>query len=109
MQDTLRSLQGVQFISFSVDPETDTPEVLSEYAARFGAEEGRWRFLTGDRRVIYDLARNGFHLVAEADSEGIAHSTKFILIDQSAMIRGYYDSDDEESMRSLITDLHSLL
>jgi cytochrome oxidase Cu insertion factor (SCO1/SenC/PrrC family) len=52
----------VRLVSISVDPEHDTPEVLSEYAARFRADPDRWLFLTGAKEAIYRLALNGFHL-----------------------------------------------
>ena len=53
---------GVQLVSFSVDPEHDTPEVLKAYADRFGASTDRWWFLTGPQPVIYGLIRDRFQL-----------------------------------------------
>ena len=37
----------LQLVSFSVDPEHDTPAVLREYADRFRADPEGWLFLTG--------------------------------------------------------------
>lgn len=54
--------QEVRFVSISVDPEHDTPAVLRDYAQRFGADQQRWLFLTGDKGVIWRLAQEGFHL-----------------------------------------------
>jgi cytochrome oxidase Cu insertion factor (SCO1/SenC/PrrC family) len=52
----------LRLVSISVDPERDTPAVLSQYADRFHADPERWLFLTGDKRAIYRLAREGFRL-----------------------------------------------
>lgn len=108
LQHSTSEHPDVRLVSFSVDPETDTPEVLRDYGRRFGAIKGKWTFLTGSKSAIYDITRNGFHLAVEADSEAIAHSTKFVLIDKESTIRGYYDSEDSESMTRLIEDIKSL-
>jgi cytochrome oxidase Cu insertion factor (SCO1/SenC/PrrC family) len=56
--------RDVRLVSISVDPEHDTPDVLRDYAQRFGAAPERWLFLTGDKAAIYRLAQEGFHLSA---------------------------------------------
>jgi protein SCO1/2 len=99
----------VQLASFSVDPEYDTPSVLSEYASRFNAVTGKWIFLTGEKKTMYALIQKGFHLGVEADSNAIIHSTKFVLVDDKASIRGYYDSEDEQSIAKLISDTKTLV
>ena len=38
---------SVEFVSITLDPKRDTPEVLSRYAQLFGADSARWHFLTG--------------------------------------------------------------
>jgi len=99
----------LQLASFSVDPEYDTPSVLTEYASRFNAVKGKWFFLTGERTAMYALVQKGFHLGVEQDSNAIIHSTKFVLLDGEANIRGYYDSDDEASFNKLISDTKILI
>ena len=108
LQDELEAQPKIQLVSFSVDPEYDTPSVLAEYAKQFGAKQGRWLFLTGSKETIHLLARKGFHLAVEEDKDAILHSAKFILIDEAGIIRGYYDSEDEESMNRLLTDVESV-
>ena len=54
-------------LSFTVDPEYDTPQVLRDYAARFAADPERWLFLTGPRDQVYSLIRESFHLAVEAN------------------------------------------
>jgi cytochrome oxidase Cu insertion factor (SCO1/SenC/PrrC family) len=68
LQERLRDEPDVRFVSITVDPELDTPEVLSEYANRFGADRDRWLFLTGEKRALYALAVEGFRL-SVADPE----------------------------------------
>src|SRR5262245_47830877 len=66
--------RGVSLVSISVDPEHDTPRVLSEYAARFGAGDG-WVFLTGAKTDVDDVLRRVGQLAATRE----AHTTLFLL------------------------------
>ena len=103
--------ERLRLISFTVDPQNDTPEALRDYARRFEAPV-RWSFLTGDKQKIDELVRTGFQL-AERDSRSISgdevHSTKFILVDANGTIRGYYDGTSNETVQRILTDLGSLL
>jgi protein SCO1 len=103
---------GVRFVSFSVDPEYDTPKVLQEYAESFGAP-GRWLFLTGEKGEIYRLSREGFKLAVDDttpvnEDEPILHSTRFVLVDGDGRIRGYYEAFDEEAVKKLTADVEAL-
>jgi protein SCO1/2 len=62
LQQAFAAEQDVRLVSITVDPEHDTPVVLSEYASHFGADPQRWLFLTGDKAAIFRLAREGFYL-----------------------------------------------
>ena len=103
LQKALKSVQNIRFISFSVDPEHDSPQVLAEYAKRYDADKNRWFFLTGDRILLQKLARETFKLTIEKntektpgdDSNDILHSTYFILVDSQGRIRGYYNLSEE--------------
>lgn len=81
--------QVVQFVSITVDPEHDTPEVLSAYAKETGVTDSRWVFLTGPQAEVANLSEHGFLLSAQDLPEG--HSKQFILLDRQGWIRGYYD------------------
>ena len=99
----------IRFVSFSVDPENDTPEVLRQYAKQYRAVRGKWLFLTGDHAVIYGLTREGFHLGLDVEGDSaIIHSQKFVLIDHEAAIRGYYDMDDSDAVKTLVHDARIL-
>ncbi len=112
---------AVRFVSMTVDPERDTPEVLSKYAERFSADPDLWLFLTGDKATIVRLAQQGFKLGIgeEANPPDVAkktgeekelfHSNRLILIDRKAQIRGYYSGVDAEAMVRLRHDLKTLL
>jgi cytochrome oxidase Cu insertion factor (SCO1/SenC/PrrC family) len=113
LQPDLPLRDDLRLVSFSVDPEWDTPKVLTEYAHTFGADQSRWLFLTGDKKQVYHLTTDGFHLaVVDADPTKempILHSTKLVLVDRGGAIRGYYDSSDPAEMQKLIRDVRQVL
>ena len=117
LQDGFRSEPGIRFVSFSVDPEYDRPEVLSRYAEHYQADPDRWLFLTGDKEAIYDLSQKWFHLgvreipAAERQdpAQWVGHSTKFVLVDRKGIIRGYYDGQEDASLDRLFEDARILL
>ena len=113
LQTELPVRDDLRLVSFSVDPDWDTPKVLTEYAHTFSADRGRWLFLTGDRQQIYRLANEGFRLSAEeADpvkEMPILHSSKLVLVDRNGLIRGYYDSLEEGALQKLVRDVERLL
>lgn len=104
LQDALENSPEVRLVSISVDPNRDTPEALSSYADRYGADPNRWLFLTGDEKRIHDLAKQGFMLGVESgDSENpILHSEKLVLVDRRSQIRGYFDSANPEERKRLM-------
>src|SRR5262249_51116415 len=110
MQKPLKDT-GVEFVTFSVDPQHDTPDVLRDYAGKLNAEPGRWNFLTGDKNTIYRLARDGFKLATMDNPQGPGpiHSTRMILVDRRGSIRGYYDALDADGVTRLLADTHHLL
>jgi protein SCO1/2 len=94
-----RSVPQVQFLSISIDPERDTPEILKEYASRFEYPEGKWRFLTGDPSVIKALLTEDFNFATAEDPS--LHSTRIVLIDGARKIRGFYQGDDADGVSEL--------
>jgi cytochrome oxidase Cu insertion factor (SCO1/SenC/PrrC family) len=107
---------GVRSVSFTVDPGHDTPAALARYATGFGAD-GEWLFVTGPQKDLYDLSTAGFKLAAmevppaerQAGGDGpFLHSSKFVLVDGQGVVRGYYDSTDEQAVRALVSDARAL-
>jgi len=115
LQEEYSSKPNFQLVSVTVDPERDTPQTLSRYAARHNADAKRWFFLTGQRDRIIRLIQDGFHLSVAAPPNGaestgmIPHSPRFVLIDKDAHIRGYYDSRELEAFVRLKNDVETLL
>lgn len=101
--------QEINFVSFTVDPDRDTTDVLLQYANRYGAEENRWHFLTGNKEQIYQLANKGFKLAAAYHEGMLPHSRKFVLVTPDAEIYGYYDSHQKSAMKRLRKDADTLL
>lgn len=105
-------LAEVEFLSHTVDPEHDTPEVLREYARKLGADTAHWKFLTGDAPAIYRQGNLGYLLSAVRDSttaEQFVHSPHFVLVDKRRHIRGMYDGTVTASVDTLSTDIQALL
>ena len=95
----------VKLVSFTIDPWHDTPPVLAEYARVHGASPG-WFFLTGPQPTLQMLDKDTFKL---GDVDGkLTHSTRFVLVDRQAQIRGYYDTSEPDSIQRLISDIDSL-
>lgn len=92
-------LPALGLVSFTVDPENDTPERLAAYAARFEAMPGRWFFLRGSVDSVAALASLGF-MMGDSSTPAL-HSTRFALVDRAGMIRGYFDGTDARKMDEL--------
>jgi protein SCO1 len=103
---------NVLFISHTVNPAFDSVAVMNEYAKLHHAEPGKWYFVTGDKKQLYDLARNAYLLSATEGNGGagdFVHTQNFALIDKEKRIRGVYDGTDSIEAKKLITDIALLL
>lgn len=100
----------LKLVSFTVDPERDTPAVLKEYAQKLGADESRWHFLTGPKDAMFDAAR-GMKLAAGPATEEapIFHSDLFVLIDADGKVRGIYHSNEADALARLAADARRLI
>lgn len=98
----------VHFVSFTIDPENDTPEVLAKYAAEMGAGRvsDRWHLLTGGTREEMDDIAGQMKLAFDDENQ---HSTWFLLVDAQGQVRGLYGNTDEDAMSKLATDAQKLL
>jgi len=116
LQDAVAHDYQVQLVTFTVDPETDTPAVLGKYADQIGADPNRWWFLTGPEKPLYALIGNGF-LLAVQDNRGqpplpgqftVTHSTQMALVDAEGTVRGFYDGVSAEGRADLLRDIKIL-
>jgi protein SCO1/2 len=107
IQGKLEGVRNVLLLSFTIDPENDKPEVLEEYARRFGADKARWHFLSGEKAELQKLCRNTFFFGDVGPP--FEHSTRFALVDRRGRIRGFYDSTDRTAMDDLVNHVRELL
>lgn len=102
----------VQILSHTVNPEDDSVPVLRAYADMVHADTKMWNFVTGDKKHLYELARNGYLLNAmEGDGgpDDFIHSELFILVDKEKHLRGIYDGTKIEEVNHLIDDIKVLM
>ena len=104
----------LKLVSFSVDPDYDTPEVLAAYAEEHGADPARWRFLTGASDDIRGIATDGLMMAMDRDGtlpDGVPnmiHGEHFVLLDHALQIRGYYSSNDAKRLERMLRDARRL-
>ena len=107
VQHDLLDIDKLKFVSFTVNPDYDTPEVLKKYAQRFDADVGSWSFVTGKYEQIQELIVEGFKM---GDVEEIVfHSTRFALVDHEGNLRGYYSGTEPAEHEILTRDIQSLI
>ena len=109
LQEKLKDSSAL-LVSISVDPERDTPEVLSAYAKKFSADPDRWWFLTGSKPEIDALIVDKFKLALSTSSpdqqaagaEAFSHSDRLALVGRDNKVIGYFDSNDPEAVTKLV-------
>ncbi len=98
-------LKAVKFVSVTCDPETDTPEILKQYAARFDADLKRWTFVTGEQKQIEKVGMDIFVVPVASRT----HSDLAIALDRESRIRGYFHLTDNGEVEKLGKRLAVLL
>lgn len=92
-------LEEVRLVSFTVDPEHDTPERLRDYAGSRSLDLERWSLVTGAEQEVRSVVVDGFTLPMgeRLDLAGglvdVAHAARLALVDRDGGVRGYYGSD----------------
>ncbi len=104
---------GAKLVSFTVDPENDTPPVLAEYASHAGANPSRWSFVTGPIETVKAAVVSGFKVALEklpkaANDYDVTHGDWFVLVDPSGNIRGYYSVEGSQDLDRLMRDIQHL-
>ncbi|MET3115355.1 protein SCO1/2 [Pedobacter sp. CG_S7] len=103
----------INFVSLSIDPGRDTPDVLSKYALKYNAKPGKWDLLTGDSTQINNLVKQELFIdVVQKNENGIKHfayNNLFVLIDFKHHIRGYYDISTQEAFSKLDDEIKVLI
>ncbi len=112
VQNALSKGSEVKIVTFSVDPETDTVEVLRKFAESKGIDSRYWVFLTGEKKKIYDLSLHGFKLgVSDSAADqplGILHSDRIVLVGRDGYVVKYYHGTLVDDVDTLISDALAL-
>src|SRR5699024_10765573 len=102
----------VQLVSFTVDPDHDTPEVLLEYGEEYDADFSSWHFLTGyDFKTIKELSIKSYKAMLKEPDYGddqVYHDIRYFLISPEGKIVKGYEGIESESVDEIINDLTSL-
>lgn len=104
IQNHFSDREDFRLISYTVNPEHDSVEVLREYAEKVHAKKGFWHLLTGERDSIYKLAFDGYFVNAMEDElapGGFLHTSTFLLIDKQGRIRGLFDGTSTSEINDL--------
>jgi len=105
-------IDDVEIVSFSIEPDRDTPEVLTEYADDYGADLSNWTFLTGyDFETIQELSIKSFKNMVEDAPEGddqIMHGTYFFLVNPEGEIIKNYVGTDSDDIDLLVEDIKNV-
>lgn len=111
IQKEILNDDSVKLLSHSVTPEIDSVPQLKKYAIKKGVNDKKWNLVTGDKKLIYMLARKSY-LAVKTDGDGgqydMIHTENFILVDKKKRIRGFYDGTKDEEIERLLDDLQIL-
>ena len=99
----------VHLVSITLDPDSDTPEVMRAYAAHADANGDRWSFLSGrsqdlDRVVVHGFKTSFQRADPAAGIGAIMHGEWLVLVDAAGALRGFYAAGDPERMQAIVTD-----
>lgn len=98
----------VEFVTFTVDPETDTPQVLKDYLVQFTDDESNWHLLTGySQDSIEKIALNQFQTIVQKPNESgqVIHGTNFYIIDQKGYIVNEYSYSEESFEEQILNEV----
>lgn len=104
----------LHLVSFSVDPENDSPEVLQAFAKKYEVDQATWSFLTGDYEAVKRTSVEGFKMALEgkadpdAEDFGILHGSHLVLVDKQLRIRGFYSTKTDAELEKLLQDAEGL-
>lgn len=102
----------VMLLSHTVFPETDSVPILKKYAVKKGVIDEKWNLVTGDKKVIYTMARKSYLAVKlgkPSELYDMVHTENFVLIDTKRRVRGFYDGTKKVEIQRLIDDINWLL
>ena len=117
LQEASKTHSALRLVSITTDPEHDLPEILAKYARRFGADDSRWIFLTGEKSEIARVIAKELLLIAKENPENnrqsdldlYTHGSLMVLVDAKSRIRSFYESLSTNSpIPKILADLSKL-
>lgn len=106
-----KGYDDVNFVSFSVDPEVDTPSDMKEYASKFEADFSTWHLLTGySQDKIKDFAMDNFkNIVVKPENDTqVVHGTSFYLMNKDGEFVKDYSTQDGFPLDEIVKDVKAL-
>ncbi|MGD7043796.1 SCO family protein [Jeotgalibacillus proteolyticus] len=104
-------IEDYRILSFSVDPENDSPEALQEFMSSYSLNERKWDFLTGyTQEEIIDFAMESFQAIVADDPESdqVIHGTSFYLVDKEGTVVKNYDGISDVPIDEIVSDLKAV-
>ncbi|PPA71953.1 SCO family protein [Jeotgalibacillus proteolyticus] len=104
-------IEDYRIISFSVDPENDTPEALTEFMSSYELNEEKWDFLTGySQEEIADFALNSFEAIVADDpnSDQVIHGTSFYLVNKEGTVVNSYNGISDVKVDEIVADVKAV-
>ncbi|MGM0827341.1 MAG: SCO family protein [Bacillota bacterium] len=114
LQEKLKEegVEDYKIVSFSVDPENDTPDALKEYISNFEADTSKWELLTGyEFDEVKDLAEHSFRSIVADDpkSDQMIHGTSFYLVNQKGTVVKTYSGNSDVPYDEIVGDMKTLI
>ena len=111
--EKIKGDNGFKILSHTVKPEQDSVPAMLAYANAHNADHKQWYFLTGDKKQLYALARDGYLLntdttITQPIEDDFIHTQLFVLVDKNRNLRGFYDGTSETEVGKLISDIDLL-
>jgi protein SCO1 len=105
-------VEDYKIVSFSVDPEKDTPQALKEYISGYEADTGKWELLTGYKfEEVKDFAEHSFKTIVAKDpnSDQVIHQTSFFLVNQEGVVVKNYSGNSDVPYEEITSDMKTLI
>jgi len=107
-----KGLEDYQIVAFSVDPEVDKPEVLTNYLKTYTVPDAsKWQLLTGyDQKYIEQFARKSFNSLVKNDpnSDQVVHMSSYYLVDADGIVVKDYDGTTDVPVETIVADMKAL-
>ena len=112
-----KGIEDYNLVAFSVDPEVDTPEVLTDYLARYNVpDESKWNLLTGYSQTYieqYAVKSTKLPVMNDPNTDQVSHAVSFFLVDKDGVLvkqyRGIREDASEVPIDTMVVDLETYI